>query len=87
MESIEKDSKNTKSPAGRGRLEILPSGTIDLGGTQSTWQEEYVEEVLSRFGMSDCKPAKIPMDVNSNPSKKMSPKSKDDRAFMKDVPY
>jgi hypothetical protein len=46
-----------------------------------------VEDILSRFGMSDCKPAKIPMDVNSNPSKKMSPKSKDDRAFMKDIPY
>ncbi len=46
-----------------------------------------MEDVLSRFGMNDCKSVKIPMDVNSNLSKEMSPKFKEDRAFMKDVPY
>ncbi|XP_062713882.1 uncharacterized protein LOC134290716 [Aedes albopictus] len=50
-------------------------------------QEAYVETVLKRFNMSECKPVKIPMNASEKLSTKKSPKTDEEVAAMKDVSY
>jgi hypothetical protein len=50
-------------------------------------QKRYIDDVLERFGMADCKPMSAPMDPNVKLSKGMSPKTRSEEENMKTVPY
>ncbi|KRZ09050.1 Retrovirus-related Pol polyprotein from transposon TNT 1-94 [Trichinella pseudospiralis] len=56
-------------------------------GTQSIDQEQYIEEMLHRFKMSDCKGVKTPLDPNQVLSKAMMPRSDEETKQMHAVPY
>ncbi|KRY00082.1 Retrovirus-related Pol polyprotein from transposon TNT 1-94 [Trichinella pseudospiralis] len=56
-------------------------------GTQSIDQEQYLEEMLHRFRMSDCKGVKTPLDPNQVLSKAMMPRSDEEIKQMHAVPY
>ena len=53
--------------------------------TISLDQEAYVEAMLVKFNMGNCKPAKVPMMEKLN--KGMSPKNEQETVQMADVPY
>ena len=50
-------------------------------------QQKYVENVLERFGMKDCKPLATPLDSNSKLTRDMSPQNPEEVAEMKEIPY
>ena len=50
-------------------------------------QTKYIEDILKRFGMLECKPIGTPLDVNNRLSKDMSPSSAQEMEDMKGVPY
>ncbi|KRZ60184.1 Retrovirus-related Pol polyprotein from transposon TNT 1-94 [Trichinella nativa] len=56
-------------------------------GTLSIDQERYIEELLHRFRMSDCKEVKTPLDHNQALSKAMMPRSDEEIKQMHAVPY
>lgn len=55
--------------------------------TLSIDQSHYIKKVLERFGMSECKPAKTPMDVSAKLTNEMSPSNEESRNEMKNIPY
>jgi hypothetical protein len=55
--------------------------TIQLG------QAKYIENVLKRFRMEDCKPIGTPLDTNSKLTKAMAPKSDAEIEEMQSIPY
>jgi hypothetical protein len=55
--------------------------------TISIKQTKYILDVLRRFGMSNCKPAKLPMDPGVKLSKAMSPTTPDEIAEANRFPY
>lgn len=50
-------------------------------------QTKYINDVLYRFGMSDCNPVSTPMDTNQKLSMSMSPNNEEERQEMSKVPY
>ncbi|XP_055854637.1 uncharacterized protein LOC129918242 [Episyrphus balteatus] len=56
-------------------------------GTISIDQEQYIKEILQRFGMMDSNPVSTPVDLNQIISKEMCPKNAEKTAEMKNVPY
>lgn len=44
-------------------------------------QKKYILEILNKFGMSDCKPVKTPMDINTKF------KTSDDSKVLNNIPY
>ena len=50
-------------------------------------QENYVQKILERFGMSTCKPIDTPVERNTSLSKSMVPKNDEERGRMARVPY
>lgn len=50
-------------------------------------QSKYINEILSRFNMSDCKPVTTPYDPNQKLSVDMAPKSEMEIREMANVPY
>ena len=50
-------------------------------------QQKYVENILERFGMEDCKPLAIPLDSNSKLLRDMNPQIPEEIEAMKNVPY
>lgn len=58
-----------------------PAGTILIS------QCAYLEQVLKRFGMSDCNNKSMPLPLGIILSKDQGPKSQDDQKFMADKPY
>ena len=50
-------------------------------------QEEYVTNVLQRFGMSDAKPVGSTLPVNCKLSEKQGPRTKTEKKEMMKVPY
>lgn len=54
-------------------------------GAGEIWldQSTYVQKVLQRFGMDDCKPVSTPFDPNSKLSKDMEPKTSEEACEMK----
>ncbi|KRX78153.1 Retrovirus-related Pol polyprotein from transposon TNT 1-94, partial [Trichinella sp. T6] len=56
-------------------------------GTLSIDQERYIEELLHRFRMSDCKGVKTPLDPNQVLSKAMMPRSDEEIKQMHAVPH
>lgn len=53
-----KDLGEVSSFLGLDITRCLDNGTLELS------QQAYIEKVLARFGMKDCKPVATPMDVN-----------------------
>ena len=58
-----------------------PSRTIYLS------QAKLVEDVLTCFNMTNCKPAATPLDPGIQLSKAMAPKNEEEVEYMKRVPY
>ena len=56
-------------------------------GTISLSQHQYILYVLERFGMSDCKPVTTPTDPGSTLSTDLHPKTDEEIAEMRNVPY
>jgi histone deacetylase 1/2 len=50
-------------------------------------QQKYAEDILERFGYSECNSASIPMDPGVKLSKEMAPKTKKETLFMATKPY
>ena len=50
-------------------------------------QSRYIEEVLKRFHMEDCKPVATPLDISTKLVKDMDPKSDVEAKSMAKVPY
>jgi hypothetical protein len=59
----------------------LPDGTCLLN------QKKYIENVLSRFNMQDCKPIGCPIEGGARLSKDMAPKTTKEIQEMEKVPY
>jgi hypothetical protein len=47
----------------------------------------FIEKILNRFNMADCKPRAIPADPHVRLSKEMSPSSEAEKMAMAEVPY
>jgi hypothetical protein len=56
-------------------------------GTIQINQTKYVDDIIERFNMTDCKPIATPMDPNVKLSKEMSPKNENDARKMQGIPY
>ena len=50
-------------------------------------QRSYIEEVLKRFGMEDCKPISIPLDVKAQLLKLTDEEHEEHMQEMQGVPY
>jgi hypothetical protein len=50
-------------------------------------QTKYLQGILERFSMQDCKPLSTPQDVNSKLSKAMEPLTKEEVESMVKIPY
>ena len=50
-------------------------------------QSRYIEEVLKRFHIEDCKPVATPSDISTKLVKDMHPKSDVEAKSMAKVPY
>ncbi|XP_071578912.1 uncharacterized protein [Temnothorax nylanderi] len=50
-------------------------------------QRKYIQDVLKRFNMEDCKPVATPMNPAVKLSKKMSPTTEEDKKQMSQIPY
>src|SRR3954469_10006122 len=50
-------------------------------------QSKYIDDILERFGMADCKPVATPMDTSIKLSKDMSPKTDEETKAMDNIPY
>ena len=50
-------------------------------------QQKYLENILQRFGMEDCKPLATPLDSNSKLSRDMSPQIPKEVKEMMGIPY
>ncbi|GJS70301.1 retrovirus-related pol polyprotein from transposon TNT 1-94 [Tanacetum coccineum] len=50
-------------------------------------QKSYVQKILQRFNMQDCKPISTPFPTNVKLSSKMSPSNEKERMEMSRVPY
>ena len=55
--------------------------------TISLSQQTYTEAILTKYNLADCKQAAIPMDPGLRLSRDQSPKSIEEAAHMKNVPY
>jgi Reverse transcriptase (RNA-dependent DNA polymerase) len=55
--------------------------------TISLSQPGYIESILDAFSMSNCNPARTPMEENLKFSAKMSPTTPEGRLAMKGTPY
>lgn len=50
-------------------------------------QKKYIQDVLKRFNMQDCKPVATPMNPAVKLSKKMSPTTEEEKKQMRRIPY
>jgi len=50
-------------------------------------QRSYIDSILRRYGLDDLKPVSIPMDPNVRLTSAQSPKSTEDFARMRNIPY
>lgn len=62
-------------------IERSPEGGIKMN------QETYIQELLERNGLQECRPAYIPLEPGNSISSEDSPKTNDERQGMKNVPY
>jgi hypothetical protein len=50
-------------------------------------QEKYINDMLAKYNMLECKPASTPMDVGTKLSNDMSPKSDSETLEISSIPY
>jgi hypothetical protein len=50
-------------------------------------QRKYVETILERFNMQECKPVKVPIPVGVKLSSDQCPKTHEEEEDMSHVPY
>ena len=50
-------------------------------------QETYIQKMLRRYHMHDCKPMDTPVEKNLSPSHDMCPKMPNEKEQMSKVPY
>lgn len=50
-------------------------------------QTKYIEDILKKYGIENCRPLSTPIDVNSKLTKDMCPEIQEDIDEMKDIPY
>lgn len=50
-------------------------------------QSHYIDQILRKFNMQDCKPVSIPLDKSQVLSQEMSPKTSKERKTMKNILY
>ena len=50
-------------------------------------QEQYIKNMLARFGMDECKAAPTPASLGVRLSKKDSPRTNQEALEMKSIPY
>ena len=50
-------------------------------------QRKYVETILQRFNMQECKPVKVPIHVGVNLSTDQFPKTHEEEEDMSHIPY
>lgn len=50
-------------------------------------QRKYIQDLLERFNMEDCKPAATPVNMGLKLSKDMQPKTEEERRKMEGIPY
>ena len=55
--------------------------------TLSMTQEKYIDNLLSKFNLSDVKPTKTPLDPGCSLSKQMCPVTEEERALASKQPY
>jgi hypothetical protein len=56
-------------------------------GTLYLSQRNYIEKIISSFGMENSKPVSTPLAAHFKLSAKMSPSTKEERGYMSLVPY
>lgn len=56
-------------------------------GTISINQRRYIEDMLTKFGLDNCKTVNTPMDINQKISSEMSPSTDSEKEEMKNIPY
>lgn len=56
-------------------------------GTCSFNQSKYIENVLQRFNMNDCKPVSTPINSGTKLTKEMCPKTEEEISEMNAIPY
>ncbi|CAL1680928.1 unnamed protein product [Lasius platythorax] len=62
-------------------IERSPEGGIRMN------QEAYIQELLERYGLQECRPAYIPLEPGNPISLEESPKTDEKRQDMKNIPY
>ena len=50
-------------------------------------RQKYIEEIMKRFNMQDCKPIKVPIHVGTKLYVDQCPKSQEKIEYMTHVPY
>ena len=55
--------------------------------TISLSQQTYIEAILTKYNLANCKPASVPMDPGLKLSREQSPQSAEEIGHMKSVPY
>ena len=55
--------------------------------TVSLSQSKYIEDILKKYGMENCRPILTPIDTNKKLSKAMCPKTPEEIEEMKNIPY
>jgi hypothetical protein len=58
-----------------------------VDGTCMFNQSKYIENVLERFNMKDCKPVSTPINSSVKLTKDMSPKTEEEISEMTSIPY
>jgi hypothetical protein len=56
-------------------------------GTLSLDQEEYIQGIMNRFGMNECKSSPVPMCTREKLSEKQGPQTEEEKKRMMDIPY
>ncbi|KMQ86075.1 gag-pol polyprotein [Lasius niger] len=50
-------------------------------------QKSYIQKIIKKYGMEDCKPTSTPYDPSNKLSRDMMPKNEEEEKEMKNVPY
>lgn len=58
-----------------------PTGNIKLT------QTKYIQSLLNKFNMTECKPVATPMEISTVLTKQSSPQTNEERIQMQNVPY
>ena len=62
---------------------------MEISADKKLWlnQRKYIETILHRFNMQECKPVKVPIPVGVRLSTKQCPKTQEEEEDMSHVPY